>query len=107
MRDPNSAVLIAGLIRPFIWLVAVYVSTRYRNWFAFVGCLIFAFTSTVSSFTFAHYPIPSWMEEAVPLVSIPGTLCILAAMMVSARNMKIYRRTIERLTRLLREEDRS
>src|SRR5688572_10326873 len=95
-QNPDLMELFVGLLRPAGWLLGAFICTRYKNWFAFGGCVIFIFTSTIASFANAGYdPIG---ENVVTYLSTPGVFLMVAGMAYSAQAILNFKRAAENLT---------
>jgi hypothetical protein len=87
MRNPDPVILAVGLIRPLVWAIGAYIATRYKNWYAFLGCVFLIPTSTIASFQAADYTVPHLWTTLVPILATPGVIFIVGGMYLSMRRM--------------------
>jgi fructose-specific phosphotransferase system IIC component len=95
--DPNLALLILGLIRTGLWIFGAMLTLTYKNYFAFVGCILYVFVALPRAFYEAHYYEPAWLQELASIMAFPATAFIVAGIWFSAYNTRSFRQRLKAL----------
>jgi len=94
---PNVSVLIVSLLQPLLWLVGVWLTVTYKNWFAFIGCFVSLLCSIPIAFELAGYSPPGWIVSMASYLGTTAVMFLVAGIAYSARAYRMVREWAEDL----------